>query len=250
MKQIPLHNAKGAIVAHALVSDEDHGVVSQRKWHKSAYGYAISSNPRENGRTSKTWLHKLVYERKYEEKPTHHVDHSDRNRLNNQRDNLRPATPTENVLNRQLGKNNTTGHFGVRLDKRTQRYQAFSSFKGEWFSIGYFDLKEDAALAHDLHMKETYPNEYLNLNLPDASEAQQERVRMLLVNAKKRRGKSRYRGVIHFPYDGRQKCWHARIAHEGKQKGLGYYETEREAALAYNAKATELLGAKAKLNNL
>jgi hypothetical protein len=243
MKEIPLRNIKGEVVAHARVDDEDYTVISQRPWHRSRYGYAVSTVSRDK----KIWMHHIVYQRAYGE-ITALVDHRDRDRLNNLRGNLRPANNSENALNRGLGTNNTTGYFGIRLDKRTGRYQSFSTHKDRRFSIGYFDTDTDAALAHDLHMLVTYPHEFINLNCPQASSEDKARVTALLANAKKRKGKSRYRGVLLHDYDGRKKCWHARIKHAGKNQGLGYYETEQEAALAYNQRALELLGDKAKLN--
>lgn len=44
------------------------------------------------------------------------VDHSDGDGLNCRRKNLRVGTTTENLRNRRLGRNNTSGHVGVRWD--------------------------------------------------------------------------------------------------------------------------------------
>ena len=53
---------------------------------------------------------------------------------------------------------------------------------------------------------------------------------------------SKYKGVW------KESKWRAGIKHNYKTIHLGYFETEEEAARAYNAKATELFGELAKLN--
>lgn len=55
----------------------------------------------------------------------------------------------------------------------------------------------------------------------------------------------------HSDYLGVQKCkkrWKAEICHNGKQIYLGTYDTQRDAALAYNRKAIELKGEFASIN--
>jgi hypothetical protein len=55
-----------------------------------------------------------------------------------------------------------------------------------------------------------------------------------------------YRGV-QYKKD-RKKCWYATIKHNYKVICLGYFETKKEAGLAYNEKAKELFGEFARLN--
>ena len=56
-----------------------------------------------------------------------------------------------------------------------------------------------------------------------------------------------YKGVTFFKRDG---SWQAKIAPNGKTIHLGYFQTEAEAAQAYNEKAKEIFGEFAKLNDL
>lgn len=58
---------------------------------------------------------------------------------------------------------------------------------------------------------------------------------------------SRYKGVAQTPQRAR---WRARIAIDGKRHHLGYFGSEEEAALAYNAAALELHGEYACLNQI
>ena len=58
-------------------------------------------------------------------------------------------------------------------------------------------------------------------------------------------GSSKYKGVSWFDRTGK---WVVYIRIQGKQKNVGYFETEEEAARAYDAKARELFGEFARLN--
>jgi hypothetical protein len=58
---------------------------------------------------------------------------------------------------------------------------------------------------------------------------------------------SRYKGVVYVP---RVRRWRAVIKANRKQRHLGYFKEEREAALAYNAAARELFGEFARLNEV
>jgi len=60
---------------------------------------------------------------------------------------------------------------------------------------------------------------------------------------------SSYKGVNLNP-DNKTNPWQARIALSGKQRHLGYYRTQIEAACAYNEAAKQLFGPTAFLNEL
>lgn len=82
------------------------------------------------------------------------VDHKDRNKLNNKRDNLREATFAENTYNRSKHKDNKSGYKGV------------SPFRGKWkakltkegvdYYLGIFSSKEQAALMYDMAAKKHF----------------------------------------------------------------------------------------------
>ena len=64
-------------------------------------------------------------------------------------------------------------------------------------------------------------------------------------NAGKGYGRSRYRGVS---WDKTSGKWRAMIGFNGKRHSAGRYDTEYEAALAYDEKARELMGPAAYTN--
>jgi len=64
-------------------------------------------------------------------------------------------------------------------------------------------------------------------------------------NSRSASGSSQYKGVT---YDKATGKWRASINHQGKHHHLGLFDTERQAARAYDAKARELFGPYAYLN--
>jgi len=76
-------------------------------------------------------------------------DHIDRNGFNNQDNNLRLATHSQNAANRGTFRNNTTGYRGVHYHKVKKKYGAKIGFNGKHLHLGYFTSIHDAALAYN-----------------------------------------------------------------------------------------------------
>jgi hypothetical protein len=153
MKQIKL-GGKYANGQTTKVDDEDFELLSKYKWRLSGWGYAIRST---HDRT--IFMHKSLMGTPPDE-VRQQVDHINRDQLDNRKINLRFASWSDNLRNRDCGK------------------------------------------------------------------------------------KNKYRGVLHL------KPWRAILKTNGKEYFIGTFNTAREAALAYNKKAIEILGDKAQLNNL
>lgn len=84
----------------------------------------------------------------------------------------------------------------------------------------------------------TLDNRKENLRLANPAES--------MCNIRSRDGStSKYRGVHFFKRDGN---WQAQIRSNGKSKHIGYFNTEEEAAIAYDEFAKEIHGKFAKLN--
>src|SRR5437762_1298651 len=58
------------------------------------------------------------------------LDHKDRNYLNNQIDNLRSATISQNKINSKLQRNNTSGFKGVCFYKARNKWVAYIKVNG------------------------------------------------------------------------------------------------------------------------
>lgn len=154
MQTIKLENSDLVV----LVDDEDYDNLSKVRWYlmrgNRARGYV-----RGVGRVEMS---------KYLTGYQPEVEHRDRNSLNNQRANLRPATRAQNQRNRGKSKNNTSGYKGVSYIKRTpplrKPYRAQIRVNGTLRYLGFFaDAKEAASRYNDEATKEW--GEFASLNL-------------------------------------------------------------------------------------
>ena len=91
------------------------------------------------------------------------VDHKDRDLENNNSDNLRIVTRTQNGMNRAVQKNNKTGFKGVHYSKETGKYCAMIRIDGKTKNLGYYVNIEDAVSVYDKKAYKIY-GEYAYLN--------------------------------------------------------------------------------------
>jgi hypothetical protein len=134
----------------ALVDDQDFESVNQFKWvshvryHKDGTVWNVYAQRKlkVDGVWTSQYLHCFLTGAKG-------FDHEDGNGLNNQRDNLRNATESQNQHNRQLNADNTSGFKGVTWHKRDQRWRAVIHVDGKNLSLGGFSTAQEAANAYD-----------------------------------------------------------------------------------------------------
>ena len=93
------------------------------------------------------------------------TDHINGDGLDNRKQNLRICTHAENLRNRRLGKNNTSGYKGVSWHKLHKLWYAHISHNKKLMSLGYFKDKEEAAKAYDRKAIELF-GEFAKLNFP------------------------------------------------------------------------------------
>lgn len=163
----------------ALVDDDDYDYLMQWKWQlnniyrkkeKSKYVYAgrktwIKKQPRNQSRKV-VFMHRVIMDA-----PINMVvDHIDHNGLNNQKNNLRVCSPTQNKHNRlPSGKSKYLGvHiFFHKTTSGTYRYiRSAIKISGKMKHLGVFKTEEEAAMAYDVVAKEQY-GEFANLNFKD-----------------------------------------------------------------------------------
>ena len=77
------------------------------------------------------------------------VDHKSGDGLDNRRDNIRPATKTQNNQNQRMSRRNTSGIKGVAWDCSKQKWQVGIGVKGQRKHLGRFSNIEDAAAAYE-----------------------------------------------------------------------------------------------------
>ena len=100
---------------------------------------------RKDKKQSFHYVHRLVAQAflpNLERKPR--VDHIDNNKGNNNLLNLRWATATEDLRNRQIFKNNKSGIKGVHWSKSMLKWKATLTVNSKKINLGYFENKEDA----------------------------------------------------------------------------------------------------------
>lgn len=136
---------------YATVDDSDYEELSKHKWcaqrnKVNVYAFRIdkNSNPRS------ILMHRQIMG--FPEKGFD-VDHVDRNGLNNQRENLRVVTHSENLRNRRKSKNKSSQYLGVCLCKRTGRWMAYITIDGKLKGIGRYDTEREAAIVYDIYAR-------------------------------------------------------------------------------------------------
>ena len=124
------------VICRAIIDAEDADLVKPFRWTMNGNGYVRTFI---NG-TSPTYLHRFVlgYSGKNE------VDHIDRNKLNNKKVNLRVVDRSMNRCNRN---NNPCDLNNSRTYKIKKPYLASFNFRGERYFLGYYETREEAAMA-------------------------------------------------------------------------------------------------------
>ena len=126
----------------ALVDDSDYLHLSQFNWYFNK-GYAIRVTSRKSGHKI-IKMHREIMDALRNSIP---VDHIDRNKLNNQKSNLRFTTVSENIINSGLYCNNTSGYKGIFWHKNKKKWQVFYQRNNKIIYVGLFSKKYDAIKA-------------------------------------------------------------------------------------------------------
>lgn len=130
MKEIPLTNG-----LYAKVDDDDFFRVVQFKWYRNKQGYAQrTTHPR-------VALHQFVTGLRYQ-------DHKDRDKLNCQKANLRPATSMQNSQN-QLVSRGVVKYKGVSFITKQNKFHAAIKVNKKLKYLGSFDDMREAALMYN-----------------------------------------------------------------------------------------------------
>lgn len=93
-----------------------------------------------------------------------HVDHVNRNPLDNRRENLRLATRNQNMQNRGIKSNNTSGFIGVQRHS-LNRWRADIRSDKRIYYLGLFESAEEAAKIYDYAALDLH-REFAVLNFP------------------------------------------------------------------------------------
>jgi hypothetical protein len=182
-------------------------------------------------------MHRLILS---ELNDTDFVDHINGNRLDNRKCNLRVCTKSQNAMNRGAASHNKCGFKGVYKDSETGKYRCEIKSLGQRIRPGSFNTAEEAARVYNFHAKIIH-GEFAKYNdvsplFPDNYDPSG----VLCL-----RNTSGYRGIV---WSKQTISWQARIYHGKKHLYLGCFDNKIDAAIAYDRKAIEIHGDKAKLN--
>ena len=153
MKEIKLANDRGI----ALVDNEDYEMLSQYKWRIMRNNYALTTIKFNN-----KWITKKMHRLIMNEPKGMQIDHIDNNGLNNQKNNLRIVTHSQNMMNKHK-RWGVSKHKGVSFFKRDNNWRAYISINKKQIHLGYFNFEIKAAMAYNKSAKELF-GEYANLN--------------------------------------------------------------------------------------
>jgi hypothetical protein len=85
------------------------------------------------------------------------VDHRDGNTLDNRRENLRLATPSQNNQNHhRINSQNRSGFTGVGWHKQKRKWRSWVSVNGKYIHVGLFENLSDAVEARKKASLEVY----------------------------------------------------------------------------------------------
>lgn len=245
MKIIPVKSSKG--ILECMVDDEDHDWAMSNFWFDAfARNDYISIKVTNKSTREKTSLARAILENHGLLVNDKFVDHVNRNGLDNQKSNLRNCSSRQNSQNRTKvsSKECTSIYKGVCA---VRTFRAVISLDGRSINLGGYDTEREAAIAYDVRAKELF-NDFATPNITDATEEEIEKVKKMIkkvARPDKVNCTSKYKGVFF------KKCknkWQAVISVDKKQKHLGTFENEIDAAKAYNEAAVHYFGDTAIVN--
>lgn len=163
-----------------IIDDEDYTKISRYRWHlmkiaeqeNGLFYFKTSMKINEDIGYKDILLHRFIIGCVYKDGLI--VDHINHNTLDCRRSNLRVCTHKQNSHNARIYRNKSNPYKGVRLERRTGRWQArITDSNGIRVALGTYSTPEDAAKAFDkaaiLYQGEfavtNFPKEYC-LNLP------------------------------------------------------------------------------------
>ena len=159
MKEIKLTQGKVA-----LVDDEDFEYLSQWKWYASKDDHRFYARTSirvcETGRQATVRMHRHILSLNNSK---FLVDHRDGNGLNNQKSNLRVATPSQNAANKSSIQNGYSKYLGISWHKKIKRWEARISKNNKSHYLGVFKTEIEAAIAYNNAATKLH-GEFANLN--------------------------------------------------------------------------------------
>jgi hypothetical protein len=177
------------------------------------------------------------------------IDHKDRNKLNNSKDNLQLVTCFENSHNLSKHPKNTSGYTGVHWRTSTKKWRVTMASDNRIYELGHFSDIIEAAEAYDIGCLRRDPNNHV-LNFPDKKE---QYLKYIAENGnaighdERKPGKvqSGHKYVNYMENKSGVKRWRVKIIKDGKdyQQFFPFTDEGLQSAIQWrNAKYQELFG--------
>lgn len=149
MKKIKL-NGKYAFGKEAIVDDLDFEKLNTVSWRIEKRGRELYYAVNSKGIRMHSFLMNTP--------KGMHTDHMNGDGLDNQRENLRNCTASENIINSKIRIDNTSGYKGVCWVKNRNKWRAYLKSNKKTLHLGMFLSKEEAARAYDNKVKSLFGN--------------------------------------------------------------------------------------------
>lgn len=198
------------------IDDGDYDKVKNKKWYSIKHGftfYAITTGKKT------ILLHRLIMNAKENET----IDHIDRNDLNNRKSNLRIVNTSYNLQNRKTWSK--TKLKGVSFNKNLNKFVSLIYKDKIRYFLGFYDNKRIVAIAYNLKAKELYGKDVMINKINNIKEHE---IKLIKTYRFKKRI-CKYKGVSKH-----KNKYRANIFYKDKQIHLGLFDTQEQAALAYN----------------
>lgn len=134
----------------AIIDYEDTTKAKDYSWSLTANGYARGVKDEKDVYMAKLILKSTI------------TDHINGDRLDNRKCNLRPATDSQNTMNRTKSKFTKNKYKGVQC--AGNKWRAYIGFNKKQYHIGMFESETEAVIAYNNKARELF-GEYAKLNV-------------------------------------------------------------------------------------
>lgn len=132
------------IIYKVILDEDDFYKLSKNKWYMFSSGY-IGRNAIINGKNVTIFIHREIMNPCKE----NDIDHINRNKLDNRKENLREVSHKKNTENRKIQNNNNSGYNGVCWSKQKNKWKAQITHNQKHIHLGFFVKIEDAIHARN-----------------------------------------------------------------------------------------------------
>jgi hypothetical protein len=144
MKQIALvHRSLSKPTLYALVDDEDYEFLNKFNWSYKTGNKTCYARTYIKGKDVEMQVMLCPVEYPLQ------VDHKNGNGLDNQKQNLRPATYSQQQANNISRRKGSSKFRGVCWNQNKQKWVAQLIFEGDKQFLGYFSSEKEAAIAYN-----------------------------------------------------------------------------------------------------